>query len=101
MAIGRLEVRVDCRDDSDDDGMCVGVCETCRPKDERGGLQGSSLPTVDAVATAASSGRHHCGRRGDRLGDGGRGGGTVDVTRCPRWRTAHPVRRTRVGRTTA
>lgn len=38
-------------------------------------------------------------------GDGG-GGGDVDdapadVTRCPRWRTARPARRTRVGRTTA
>lgn len=33
---------------------------------------------------------------------GGVGGGTaVDVTRCPRWRTARPVRRTRAGRTTA
>jgi len=40
-------------------------------------------------------------------GDDGGGGGDgdvddapVDVTRCPRWRTARPVRRTRVGRTT-
>lgn len=40
-----------------------------------------------------------CGDGGGAGGDGG--GAPVDVTRCPRWRTARPVRRTRVGRMTA
>lgn len=43
-----------------------------------------------------------CGVGGGVGCGGGVGGGAaVDVTRCPRWRTARPVRRTRAGQTTA
>jgi len=92
---------------------------------ERGrGETGSTTTTAAAAAAAAAADddveeedeQDSGGARGGHRGLGGDGGGgvggvgcgggvgggtAVDVTRCPRWRTARPVRRTRAGRTTA
>jgi len=80
---------------------------------ERGrGETGSTTTAAAAVEEEEEeqdSGGHRglgggCGGGGCGVGCGvgcGGGGAAADVTRCPRWRTARPVRRTRAGRTTA